>query len=78
MAITLVELIQASSSMEDIEKLHWIEILPTLSEENKGRLRFILETEKAKLLELDAKFSKAHLLIENEEIQSVLELIHSI
>ena len=54
----LIELINSTNSMDKEEKQYWIDILPTMTDEQVNRLFDILETERKKLEELDLKYEK--------------------
>lgn len=54
----LVDLIKASSSMNDDERQYWFSILPIMTQDQVVRLREILTTEKQKLQEIDQKYQK--------------------
>lgn len=54
----LVEMILASVSMDDDERKYWFSVLPVMTEPQIAELRDILESEKKKLQEIDAKYSK--------------------
>ena len=61
----LVKLVLATESMDDNEKQYWFDILPSMTDEQVDRLFNILETERAKLEELERKYQ--------EEIKSLNE-----
>ena len=52
----LVRLIVATESMDDNEKRYWFDIMPSMTDEQVDRLFNILETERAKLEELERKY----------------------
>jgi len=54
----LTALILATESMDDSERQYWFDILPSMNEDQVKRLYDILETEKKKLSELEAKYQK--------------------
>ena len=54
----LVKLVTATESMDDQEKQYWFEILPSMTDEQVDRLFNILETERAKLEELERKYQE--------------------
>ncbi len=53
----LVELIKASSSMDDDERQYWVDVLPIMSEDQITNLRGILDNEKKQLDEASAAYS---------------------
>lgn len=61
----LVRLVIATESMDDNEKQYWFDILPSMTDEQVDRLFNILETERAKLEDLERKYQ--------EEIKSLNE-----
>ena len=54
----LVTLVLATESMDNSEKQYWFDILPSMTDDQIDRLQDILETEKRKLEELDAKYQE--------------------
>jgi Spy/CpxP family protein refolding chaperone len=56
----LVKLITATESMDDNEKQHWFDILSSMTDEQVDRLFNIMETERAKLEELERKYREGH------------------
>jgi hypothetical protein len=54
----LVKMVLASESMDDEERNYWFSVLPIMTDSQIKELRDILETEKKKLAEIDAKYSK--------------------
>lgn len=53
----LLELILKSESMNTEERNYWLQVLPVMTPEQVQELRDILETEKRKLAEIDAKYA---------------------
>lgn len=53
----LISLINESPSMNDDEKQYWKTLLPTMKQDQCDRLEWILQREKDKLAELDARFN---------------------
>src|SRR3989344_7517823 len=53
----LVQLIQASESMNDEERQYWINILPIMTPEQITDLRGILDNEKKQLQAIDQKYA---------------------
>ncbi len=53
----LTELIKATDSMNVEEKNYWFQLLPIMTDEQVKNLYDILDTEKKKLQEIDAKYS---------------------
>ena len=53
----LVQLIQASESMNDEERQYWINILPIMTPEQVQDLRNILDNEKKQLQAIDQKYA---------------------
>ena len=54
----LIELIQASESMNDEERQYWINILPVMTAEQLKSLQDILDNERTQLAAIDAKYNK--------------------
>lgn len=54
----LIELIQASESMNNEEKQYWINILPIMTQDQLKNLEDILVNEKKQLAAIDAKYTK--------------------
>lgn len=52
----LIELILASESMNDVEKQHWINLLPAMEEAQKKDLSKTLEEERSTMEKLKEKF----------------------
>jgi hypothetical protein len=52
----LVNLIKDTESMDDNEKQYWFDVLLTMTDEQVDRLFAILQSEKDKLDELEAKY----------------------
>ncbi len=59
----VIDLVRNSESIDNNEKQYWYDIMPRMTEEQVGRLRTILETERRQLQELNAKY--------NEEIKKL-------
>ncbi len=55
----LVKMVIASESMDNEERKYWFSVLPIMTQSQIAELRDILETEKKKLAEIDAKYSNA-------------------
>lgn len=54
----VVELVRNSESIDNNEKQYWYDIMPSMTEEQIGRLRKILETERRQLEELNVKYQE--------------------
>ncbi|OIP80364.1 hypothetical protein COW94_04975 [Candidatus Peregrinibacteria bacterium CG22_combo_CG10-13_8_21_14_all_44_10] len=54
----LVELIKATESMTDAEKIYWFQILPIMTDEQVDKLKKILTKEKEQLTKLDSEYEK--------------------
>ena len=54
----LVKLVLGSQSLDNTQKQYWFDILPSMSDDQIDRLFDILDTEKRKLEELDAKYEE--------------------
>lgn len=54
----VVELVRNSESIDNNEKQYWYDIMPSMTEEQIGRLRNILETERRQLEELNVKYQE--------------------
>lgn len=54
----LVEMIKASSSMDDEERQYWVDVLPIMSEDQITNLRGILTNEKKQLAEAANAYSQ--------------------
>ncbi len=52
----LIELVLTTESMDDSERQYWFDILPSMNSDQVQRLVDILETERKKLDELEAKY----------------------
>jgi hypothetical protein len=52
----LIKLILATESMDDEERQYWFDIMPSMNDNQIDRLFNILETERRKLEELEAKY----------------------
>lgn len=52
----LIKLVIATESMDDNERQYWLDILPSMSDEQIDRLFNILDTERRQLEELDQKY----------------------
>lgn len=52
----LIKLILATESMDDEERQYWFDIMPSMNDNQIDRLFNILETERKKLEELEAKY----------------------
>ena len=52
----LCAMICRTESMDDNEKQYWFDIMPSMTAEQKDRLFTILETERVKLEDLEAKY----------------------
>ena len=52
----LKKLISATESMDSIEKQNWLNLLPSMTEDQIHRLFDILETERKKLEELEIRY----------------------
>lgn len=55
---TLIELIHQAESMDKTEREFWLEIMPTLAQPKRERLFEIIELERVKLQECEAKFQR--------------------
>jgi hypothetical protein len=53
----LVELILGSESMTDSERQYWLNVLPSITEEQRAQLQLILRNEKEKLEAIEANHS---------------------
>lgn len=54
----LVQLVLNTESMDNDEKQYWFDIMPSMLDEQVDRLYDILETERVKLADLDAKYQE--------------------
>ena len=54
----LIQLILASESMNDEERQYWINILPVMTDEQRGNLLGILKSEREQRAAIDAKYQK--------------------
>ncbi len=54
----LIDMVLETKSMDDKERQYWFHILPIMSDKQVDKLRAILTREKAKLAQLDEKYSK--------------------
>lgn len=72
----LIKLVLGTESMDNDEKQYWFDILPSMTDDQVDRLFEILDTERRKLEELEARYqqeirslNQAH-LIEWQDIQA--------
>ena len=52
----LTDLIRKTGSMDATEKGYWLDLLPSMTDEQSERLYDILETERSKMADLEAKY----------------------
>ncbi len=55
------------SQMEELEKDYWVEMLPSMNPTQKNWLRTIIETENAKLYDLELKYGKV--MMDEEKVK---------
>ncbi len=54
----LIDLVLNTESMDDDERQYWFDMMPSMTEDQIGRLFEILDTERKKLLELEKKYQE--------------------
>lgn len=63
----IMEKLIRDSQMEELEKNYWIEMLPSMNLTQKKWLRTIIETENAKLYDLELKYGKV--MMDEEKVK---------
>jgi len=64
--LKLLRLIAETESMDDYERKYWTELLPRMTESHIQKLTDILQSERNKLYELEAKYQEEIRVINNE------------
>ena len=70
----LVELLKKSSSLNTEEKNYWLQMIPTMSEEQLSELRSILVDEKVVTMEAQEEYDTEVAKIEKEKEKEFLEM----